>query len=73
MQRLLNVFAFQVWIVGKQLLNANVGTDLADDHADSDPHTPNAGPSAHHVGTLRDAVKISHGLSFLKLIAMIEL
>src|ERR1035441_2370382 len=60
-QCLHDVLAFQIRIVGKKLIDADAGADLANDHADCNPHSPDAGMAAHHIRALRDAVQIRHG------------
>ena len=59
LQRLQNVLALEAGILGQQLVDAAPGPDLADDHADGDPHTAHAGLAAHDFGLPRDPVQRS--------------
>jgi predicted RNase H-like nuclease len=52
------VLAFQIRIVGKKLIDAAAGSDLANCHADCEPHSTNAGTAAHRVRALRYTVQI---------------
>jgi hypothetical protein len=55
-----DVFAFEIGVVGENLLNGMSGADLADNHAYGDPHAAYAWFSAHNGRVLRDAVKLRH-------------
>jgi len=57
-----SVLAFQVGVVGVELIDCVTGTDLADDHANSDPHAANASFAAHNGGITSDAVELVHRL-----------
>jgi hypothetical protein len=58
--RLQNVFTLKVGVIGEDLINADTGSDLSNDHANRDAHAADAGSAAHHLRTLSDAVKIGH-------------
>ena len=55
-----DVLAFQVRIVGENLFNGSVGTNLPQDHGNSHAHTADARPAPHDERVARDAVKVSH-------------
>lgn len=55
-QRCLNVFAFQVWVCGEDLLLSSTGCQHAHDGPHGDAHASDAGAPAHHLGVMGDAV-----------------
>src|SRR5208283_3969435 len=56
-----DVFAFEVGVIGEDLIDALPGADLADDHAHGHSHLADAGLAAHYAGVLGDAIQRFHG------------
>jgi len=67
LQRLKNVFALKVGIVGENLLDGMASADLADNHAYSDAHPAYARFAAYDGWVLCNAIKFWHIPSLAKL------
>ena len=70
-QRLHDVFALKIRVVGKDFIDAVARADLAHDHAYCDTHAANAGLAAHDVRLLGDPIQLPHVRSLSQRIAMV--
>ena len=59
---LADILFFQIRKIREQIGDGTTGSESLNDHANSDPHSPNTGLPAHHVGIHRNSVKSLHSV-----------
>ncbi len=55
-----DLFAFEVRIVAKDVINGTARTDLANNRDDGNRHSPYAGFASHDARLLSDSIKLQH-------------